>query len=71
MITMMEPGRQCRVTGNSPTQIEDELSTAVVLIHQHAHEVRHGILVTRLDPGTYTVALDPAVPYGMTDERDT
>lgn len=31
---------------------------------------RHGILVTRHRPDTFTVTLSPDVPYGMTYERD-
>jgi hypothetical protein len=42
-----------------------------VLVRQRAQEARQGILVTRLGPGSYTVACDTSVPYGVTDERDT
>ncbi|NKX56580.1 hypothetical protein [Arthrobacter mobilis] len=31
---------------------------------------RHGILVTRHRPDTFTVAVSPEVPFGMTYERD-
>jgi hypothetical protein len=31
---------------------------------------RHGILVTRHRQDTFTVALSPEVPYGMTHERE-
>jgi hypothetical protein len=31
---------------------------------------RNGVLVTRHSHGTYTVAVSPEVPYGMTYERD-
>nr|WP_246263075.1 hypothetical protein [Arthrobacter mobilis] len=33
-------------------------------------EKRHGILVTRHRQHTFTVAISPEVPYGMTYERD-
>jgi hypothetical protein len=71
MITAIEPGRNLRITGSSKSQIENELSTAVVLVRQRAREALHGILITRLGTGSYTVAVDPSVPYGITVERDT
>ncbi|UVJ38111.1 hypothetical protein [Arthrobacter sp. CJ23] len=70
MITRIESGEVLHVTGNSTSHIEDELSTAVVLVRQRAQEVQQGILVTRLGPASYTVALDEGIPYGVTDERD-
>lgn len=70
MITPIEPGQILYVTGNSTSQIEDELSDAVVLVRQQAHDSHQGILITRLGPGSYTVALDAGVPFGVTDERD-
>ena len=71
MITPIEPGQTLHVTGNSTSQIEDELSAAVVLLRHRAREARQGILITRLGPGTYTIACDSSVPCGVTDERDT
>jgi len=71
MITPIEPGRTLRITGSSKSQIENELSTAVVLVRQRAREALQGILITRLGPGSYTVAVDASVPYGITEERDT
>ena len=71
MITPIEPGQTLHVTGNSTSHIEDELSAAVVLVRHRAQEARQGILITRLGPGTYTVACDAGVPCGVTDERDT
>ena len=70
MIKTIDPGRNFHVTGDTKSQIEDDLSTAVVLARQQAPEVRQGILVTRHAPGSYTVALTPTVPYGVTEERD-
>ncbi|PVZ55177.1 hypothetical protein [Arthrobacter sp. H-02-3] len=70
MITPLEPGQTLHVTGSSASNIEDELSAAVVLLRQRARDARQGILITRLGPGTYTVACDASVPYGVTDERD-
>ena len=31
---------------------------------------RHGLLVTRHSHNSYTIAVSPEVPYGMTYERD-
>lgn len=70
MITPIEPGRNFHITGNNTSQIENELSAAVVLVRQRAQEARQGILITRLGPGLFTVACDATVPYGVTDERD-
>jgi hypothetical protein len=30
---------------------------------------KHGILVTRLNPGHYTVSLSDSVPFGLTREQ--
>ena len=38
------------------------------LIEVAAHDATCGILVTRLHPGRYTVALDESVPFGETYE---
>ena len=49
---------------------QDDVTSAVERIREYAVRHRqHGILVTRHDPMTYTVAVSPEVPYGETWER--
>lgn len=55
---------------NSACQIEERLNAAV----QHLQAVAtsggtQGILVTRLNPGHYTVSLSDKVPFGLTREQ--
>lgn len=50
-------------------EIHTGLEEAVAeLIEVAAREASCGILVTRLHPGRYTVALDESVPFGETYE---
>jgi hypothetical protein len=69
MITTTATGRTYHVTGHNPQLIEDDLNLAVELARQQAmEEGRHGVLVTRLEPGSFTVAVSADVPYGITRE---
>jgi hypothetical protein len=45
--------------------LDEAVST---LIEAAADDGRCGILVTRREPGSYTVALDESVPFGQTRE---
>lgn len=60
------------VTGNQPHLIAQNLDTAEELALNQAIESdgRHGILVTRHGPGSFTVAVSDEVPYGTTHERE-
>lgn len=49
---------------------ERVLEEAELRLRPAAQQEQCGILVTRLSPGSYTVALDAHTPYGMTDMRD-
>jgi hypothetical protein len=50
-------------------QVEDRLNSAVQDLQVKATLLRtHGILVTRLNPGHYRVALSDQVPFGLTRE---
>lgn len=72
MITTIDPGRYFHVTGATSTAIEDGINGAVEIAREHSmREGWRGILVTRHDPGLYTVALSAHVPYGVIMERDT
>ena len=50
-------------------QLDDRLNDAVLNLQAVATRTRqHGILVTRLNPGHYTVSLSDTVPFGVTRE---
>jgi len=51
-------------------EVHEGLDNAVAtLIETAAKDAACGILVTRLHPGRYTVALDDSVPFGETYEN--
>lgn len=69
MITTSARGRTYHVTGDKPQLIEEDLNLAVELARQQAmEEGRHGVLVTRLEPASFTVTVSADVPYGITRE---
>ena len=71
MIRTTENGRCYCVTGDEPHLIEEDLNAAVELAQQQAlEEGRHGILVTRHGPASFTVAVSADVPFGITRERE-
>jgi hypothetical protein len=54
---------------SSAEEVHEGLESAVAaLIETAAKNAACGILVTRLHPGRYTVALDDSVPFGETYE---
>ena len=61
------------VTGNQLHLVEKHLDRAVEMAVQQAIESggRHGILVTRHGPGSFTVAVSDEVPYRTTQERES
>jgi hypothetical protein len=66
-----ETGRIYRVTGDIARMVSEDLDAAVELAQQHAMgEGKHGVLVTRHGPGSFTVAVSGDVPYGITQERE-
>lgn len=71
MITTIEADRYFHITGLSTTEIEDSITSAVSLAHAHSErDGWEGVLVTRHEPGVYTVNLSSEIPYGVTMERD-
>jgi hypothetical protein len=59
------------VTADEPRLIAERLDAAEKLAQGRAStEGRHGILVTRHGPTSFTVALSLDVPYGTTQELD-
>ncbi|WP_208786739.1 hypothetical protein [[Micrococcus luteus] ATCC 49442] len=69
MITTVQAGSAWHVKGDNPRSIQEDLSSAVEIARQQAMKNgQHGILVTRLGPGSFTVALSTKVPYGTTQE---
>ena len=70
MITTIEAGRYFHITGHSTAEIEDSINAAVNLARAHSTtDGWQGILVTRHEPGVYTVNLSSTIPYGVTMER--
>jgi hypothetical protein len=71
MIITIEADRYFHITGQSPTEIEGSINTAIEIARDHSMtEGWQGILVTRHGPDMYTVNLSSDVPYGATVERD-
>ncbi|WP_163166110.1 hypothetical protein [Arthrobacter sp. Alg241-R88] len=59
--------REIRVS--SADEVEDRLNSAVRDLQVIATRSRtHGILVTRLNPGHFSVSLSDQVPFGLTRE---
>lgn len=57
------------VGADSAAQIEERLNLAVQYLQPLASRNRHGILVTRLNPGQHSICLSEDVPFGLTRER--
>jgi hypothetical protein len=69
MIKTTVTGNIFLVSGDQPQVIEVDLNAAVDLARQLAmKQGRHGILITRHTPASFTVAVSPEVPYGVTRE---
>ncbi|MDP9888739.1 hypothetical protein LFT44_18950 [Arthrobacter sp. FW306-05-C] len=69
MITTVQAGSTYHVRGDNPWIIQEDLTAAVEIArHEAMKDGRQGILVTRLGPGSFTVALSTKVPYGTTQE---
>ena len=69
MTAVMIEEREIRLSFSKAEEIHDGLDRAVdALIESAAADANCGILVTRHEPGTYTVALDESVPFGQTHE---
>jgi hypothetical protein len=61
--------RSIHLSFASADEVHEGLENAVeTLIQAAANEGTCGIRVTRLEPGTYKVALDESVPFGETYE---
>ncbi|MFP3579656.1 hypothetical protein [Arthrobacter sp. fls2-241-R2A-200] len=61
--------REIRLSFSKADEIHDGLERAVeALINNAAVDADCGIMVTRHEPGTYTVALDESVPFGQIHE---
>lgn len=65
-------GPTYHVLCNQPHLIDQDLDAAVELAVKQSIEsgAKHGILVTRFGPSSFTVAVSAEVPYGMTHERE-
>jgi hypothetical protein len=61
--------RSIHLTFSTAEEVHDGLDSAVnELIEAAVEDGNCGILVTRHEPGAYTVALDDSVPFGETYE---
>jgi hypothetical protein len=59
------------IVAGEPRLIAERLDAAEKLAQERAlREGLHGILVTRYEPTSFTVAVSADVPYGTTQERD-
>lgn len=64
-------GLTISITATDRASMELQLDEAVAAARSMAmHEKRHGILVTRHDYHSFTVALSEAVPFGLTHEHE-
>jgi hypothetical protein len=71
VIVTTQTGRIYHVTGDTPRMVSEDLDAAVELAQQRAMvEGKHGVLVTRHEPASFTVAVSVDVPYGITQERE-
>lgn len=61
-------GRSLHLQFSTADEMREGLDHAVATLIENAKEAACGILVTRLYPGRYTVALDESVPFGETYE---
>ncbi|TVU60946.1 hypothetical protein FQP90_15460 [Paenarthrobacter nitroguajacolicus] len=70
MTPAMIAEREIRLSFSKADEIHDGLDRAVDALIENAAaaDANCGILVTRHEPGTYTVALDESVPFGQTHE---
>jgi hypothetical protein len=57
------------VSADNPTDLYERLNAAVESAREDAIKQRHGILVTQLGFGSFTVAVSPDVPFGLTAEK--
>jgi hypothetical protein len=66
----MDPPTMIDLHFSTADEVHDGLDSAVAaLIETAGKDATCGILVTRLHPGRYTVALDDSVPFGETYEN--
>mgnify|MGYP003575033031 CR=1 FL=1 len=50
-------------------QLEDRLNAAIQHLQPQAARSGHGILVTRLNAGHFSISVSDEVPFGLTRER--
>ncbi|MDQ0031063.1 hypothetical protein [Arthrobacter bambusae] len=66
-----EAGARLEIRVDERADMDQSLNTAVDRIIPIARrDRRHGILVTRLGEGHFTIELSDTVPYGYTEELD-
>lgn len=67
--TVIDPA-EILVTVEDRANMDHRLNAAVSSLQELAAASRAGILVTRKDPGTFTVTVNQHVPFGLIRELD-
>lgn len=62
------PAGMVEVTVDKASELDDALAGALKVVQQAATQHRTGILVTRIEAGSYIVRAHPAVPFGLIRE---
>ncbi|MCX2750482.1 hypothetical protein OOZ51_22135 [Arthrobacter sp. MI7-26] len=69
-MTKMSSASVVEVTADTPEALERDLNAAVDVVCRQAMQMgRHGVMVTRHNYASFTVAISEVVPYGQTQER--
>lgn len=69
-MTAPQPTLVIDVNVDSPANLHDRLNAAVDAAREEAiKHGRHGILVTQHGYSSFTVAVSPEVPFGLTAEK--
>ena len=68
MAVLYLAGEQVEVTVTEPHRINELLDEAEAMLRQTSQRVA-GILITRHEPGRYTLTWSDAVPFGETREQ--
>jgi hypothetical protein len=68
-ISDLEKPGMLEVHVREASEVDSALEQAIEVVLKAATEHRTGILVTRIDAGTYIVRAHPAVPFGLVRQK--